>query len=555
MRKLSLILILFASLGILSAKSYFVKEFVSTINVNTDGSLDIEENMQYHFDEGPFRWVNRDVNAPRNGFIILEKAMQDGKLITQGKDAGKISVKKSDNLDVKFNLNNISNQVIKFTLNYKVLNAIKPDHKKAVLKWTPTPDNYNFLIKSGKITINFPSNIPAYDIISFLKEVDNVTYEEKGNSLICSFTNLKGKSFEIESVFPLEAMDLQIFPSPFEGPDLIEQFPHLEPYVKLYKSLIIGVILFLFYVIFILISRYNVQIKNLPKITALPSHKHPALVARLLQVGSDDLNLIPVLMHMAIKQLISFTQVTNKKGKKVKDYYIDIASDLTNTDDFDIGYLELIKKEEQRKNKRIKLKELIGNSYRHKKELLKLLNKKFEETGFVDVQKKKKYYKRIIFFFVVLVLGVVTTITGAIFFNKGYSLAPIPAFVIISYWIYMMLNLDDKSILSPSGLSKWKEWRAFRKYINKALQKKSELLNPSDAEELFPYILIMGYGEEFLHYFKKKNIELNFPNLGEVANDLQSLNTLISVVVVTSTASSASGGGSAGAGGGGAGAG
>jgi hypothetical protein len=254
---------------------------------------------------------------------------------------------------------------------------------------------------------------------------------------------------------------------------------------------------------------------------------------------------------MAIKKLISFTQVTNKKGKKIKDYYIDLADDATKADDFDLGYLELLRKEENRKEKRIELKSLISNSYRHKKELLKLLNNKFDETGFVDVQKKKKYYQRIIFFFVLLIIGVVSVITGVIFFTKGYALAPLPAFVIMSYWIYLMLHLDDKSILSPAGLTKWKEWRAFRNYISKSLHKRAEGISPNDAEELFPYILIMGYGEEFLHYFKKKNIELNFPNLGEIASDIEALNTLITVVVVTSVTSGGSGG-SVGGGGGGA---
>ena len=89
--------------------------------------------------------------------------------------------------------------------------------------------------------------------------------------------------------------------------------------------------------------------RNLPKITKLPSHKHPALVARLLQVGSDDINLIPVLMHMAIKKLISFTQITNKKGKQIRDYYIDIADDLSIADDFDLAYLELLRKRRKKK--------------------------------------------------------------------------------------------------------------------------------------------------------------------------------------------------------------
>ncbi len=552
MRKLCMILIFFATLGILSAKTYFVKEFVSIINVNKDGTLDIEETSLYHFEGGPFRWVKRDVRAPKDGFILLNKAMLDGKQIPIGNVAETVSLKNSDHLNAKFNLNNISDEVIRFTLDYKVYNALKIKNKKAVLDWTPLPDKYDFLIKSGKVTINFPQDIAMFDIVNFLDNTKNVNYEEVGNSLICSFSNLKGKSFNIKSNIPLDLMEISTFTSPNQGPDVFEEFPNLIPYGKFYKILIIGLILFLISVIFILIKRYNVQIKSLPKMTNLPSHKHPALVARLLQVGSDDINLIPVLMHMAIKQVISFTQVTNKKGKPINDYYIDIADDVSKADDLDLGYIELLRKEENRKEKRIELKALVTNSYRHKKGLLELINRKFVETGFIDVQKKKKYYQKVLFFFVLLILGVVATITGAIFFTKGYGLAPIPAFAIFSYWIYMMLHLDDKAILSPRGLEKWKEWKAFRSYITRTLRNKEDQLSPNDAEELFPYILLMGYGQQFIRYFKKKNIELNFPNLGEVADDIEALNTLITVVVVTSVAHGGSGGGSAGGGGGGA---
>jgi len=65
----------------------------------------------------------------------------------------------------------------------------------------------------------------------------------------------------------------------------------------------------------------------------------------------------------------------------------------------------------------------------------------------------------------------------------------------------------------------------------------------------------MGYGQQYLRYFKKKNIDLNFPNLGEIADDMEALNTLITVVVVTSATSGGSAGATSGGGGGGAGAG
>ncbi len=550
MRRYYLILLFIVSFSMLLGKSFYVRDFKSVIDIATDGSLMIEESMSYQFEGGPFKWVTRDVRAPKKGFILLEEALIDGQLVNRNSSPNSLSLRSSDHLKVKFHLANISDQLVKFTLKYKVHNAFKVKGNKAVLEWIPLPDRYSFLIKKGTVTYNFPENIPMYEIVNFLDEVEGVEYQEEANSLICSFTNLKGKSFEVVSNLPKDQMQLRDYVSPIRKPALEETYPHYGSYISFYKYSIAALILFLVIVIIILIKRYNQQIKHLPNITQLPSHKHPALVARILQVGSDDINLIPVLMHMAIKQVITLTQVTNKKGKKIKDYYVDIASDVSKADEFDQAYLELLRKEEARRKKRLELKSLVSNSYRHKKELLQIINKKFDETGFVDVQRKKKYYRKVILFFVLLIIGVVTAIMGGIYFTKGYALAPLPAFIIVAYWIYMMLHLDDKSILSPLGLSKWGEWRAFHNYISKALSNKSHELDPNDSESVFPYVLIMGFGQQYLRYFKKKNIELNFPNLGEIAADLESLNTLITVVVVTTASSGGSAGASAGGGGG-----
>ncbi len=555
MRKYFLIIVLLISYGLLLGKSYYVKEFVSEIALNKDGTLDIEEKWSYHFKGGPFRYVTRDVRAPRDGFIIWEKAFIDTLKIEPRDGGGLISYEYSNDLDIKFHLNEISDQDVDFILKYKVFNALTYKGDKAILDWLPLPNRYDFLIEKGSVTFTFPDEIPINQIVNFTEKVKGVTYEEVGNNLICKFKNLQGKSFRLESNLPLYKMSPKVYPSPFQEIKLRDRYPGYSFYVDFYKLLILAIIIYLICVIFILIRRYNLEIKSLPNITNLPSHKHPALVARLLQVGSDDLNLIPVLMYMAIKQLISFTQVTDKKGKLKKDYYIDIAENLSSADDIDQAYLTLLKKEEDRIQKRLVLKALITNSYRHKKEALKVINSKFDETGLVDVLKKKKYYKKVILFFIILVIGVIFTIMGAIFFVKGFSLAPLPAFSIIVYWIYLMLHLDDKSILSPLGLSKWKEWKAFKKYLSQALKGKKDQLSPNDAEEIFPYVLTMGYGQQYLHYFKKKNIDVNFPNLGEIADDIEALNAFITVLVVTSATSGASVGATGGGGGGGAGAG
>lgn len=552
MRKIIFFILFISMISSLLSKSYYVNEYVSNIDVNVDGSLDIVETMQYVFEEGSFSWVNREINAPKNGFIILESAFIDGSEVAIGDSTGSLRLKAKDNFEAKFLLDNVSQTTMTFRLHYRVFNAFSEKGEKAVLDWIPLPENYNFVIKKGRVRIDYPDNIPMYDIISFLDSGKEWNFTEEGHSLVCTFSNIKNKSFEVKSTIPLALMQLKEYQSPFSDIDLLVIHPHLKPYISLYKALMIALAIFLLVIICILITRYNRVIKNLPKLNHLPSHKHPILVARLLQVGSDDVNIIPVLMYMAIKGIVKFTQKTDSNGKLVNDFYVDINKDLSQADDYDQAYLSLIEKEEQRREKRVELKSLLNNSYRYKKNLLKFISVKFYETGLVDPIKKKKNMISVIRFFFLLIIGVVLLILGVVFFVRGHALAPLPAFIVVGCWIYRMLSLDDKNILTEKGLEKWKEWKAYKRYLGACLQGKNDELDPYDAEEIFPYALLMGYGQQYLRYFKKRNINLNFPSLGEVAKDIETLNTLITVVVISTavggSAGTTGGGGGAGAG-------
>lgn len=534
MRKYYLILLFIITLGSLTAKSVEVKEFSSTININHDGTFEVEENFLYSFIGGPFKSVSRDVRAPSKGFIEFQEALIDGEPIQEGSGVGMIRVRKKLNLDAKFSLDDFRDQTANFTLKYKVYNGIKQNNTKAVFKWTPLPEEYEYIIRKGRVIVNYPTDIPMYNIVHFLDDYKGITYEESGNSFVCSFKNMKSKTFRIKSNLPVTAMSLRTYKIPKLKRDFYVSHPELRNWAILYRVLIFLVVAFLITVIIILILRTNKVVKELPKVTRLPSKKHPALVARLIHVGSDDINLIPVLMHMAFKNLLTFTRMTNVKGKTIRDYYIDIADNVEQADDFDKAYLELLRKEQERTGKRIELKALATNAFRYKKDLLKLLNQKFIETGFVNLEERKKYRVKLTLFFVSLIVWASLGILGSILFSQGVGWAPLPTFFVVTYWIYLMLQLDDRAVLSEKGFERWREWKAFKNHIWHELSSKRGNLDPIRAEMQFPYILIMGWGQRYLRHFRNRNIDIDFPNLGEVSEVIDSLNTMTTVVAVTS---------------------
>ncbi|OQY39074.1 MAG: hypothetical protein B6226_02595 [Candidatus Cloacimonetes bacterium 4572_65] len=536
------------------AKSFYVEEFKSDIFIQEDGSLKVEESFLYKLEGGPFNWIKRDVGNNNSSFIVFDNALINGVVAPFGGGPGEVSVRRTKRLDVKLQLDKLYDTDVKFELAYSVYNAFETNKSKAILTWIPTLKSYNFLIKKGEVSVHYPESIQQKDVVNFYKERDNLTIYEEDNLVKYKFKNYDGESFKLVMHFPREKMNIVNYQLPQHlERGIVYTSPKMKKFGQFYKYILIGALLYLLYMIHVLVMKAVKTSNELTNVDTLPNSLHPALIARIIQIGANDINLIPVLMQMAIKKIISFEQMVDKKGKLKKDYWINLEGDVKAETELDVAYYALLLKEQARISKRLELKALVQNSYRHKKELLKLLNNKFDALGYIDKDKKRKHTWTVVAFLVLFILTFATTIVGFKLFSIGNLYFPIVPVIMGISWLTMFRYLDEKVMLTLVGKQEWLNWISYKKYLDSVLRKGKGELNHNRAEAVFPYILLLGYGQVYLKYFKKKNIELDFPNLGAVADDIEALNTLVSIVVITTASAGgvATGGGAAGGGGGG----
>jgi hypothetical protein len=377
MKRTLFTIIMLVLIGLVSGKSYYVSNFTSDIYVNDDGSLNVHETFDYVLEGGPFRWVRREVVAPNKGFNLLKKCKIDGEEVPITGQVGGISYKRSKRLDVKYHMNKVYDRNVKFEVEYYVGNAIKQLGGKAVLDWKLLRRKQDFLIQKGLVRVHIPKHIDMFDVVNFSDDRKGIYVEEKGHVVEHAFTNFKKKNLRILIHLPLEEISLIKQPLPRALKSQSQLDPQMKKYSRGYAIAVVVLVLYMFVLIIFLITKSYKNSKNLPQLTQLPEKLNPALVARIRQLGANELNLIPVLMQMAIKKLITFTQKEKANGKKVKDYWVDINEDTSHADKFDQAYLELLRAEEKRKNKRIELKTLINNSYRYNKMVKPFLKEEF----------------------------------------------------------------------------------------------------------------------------------------------------------------------------------
>ncbi len=548
-----LLLLLLLILGPCFAKQYYIDNLESDIYINIDGSMRVYEKLSYVFESGSFRYISRDVSAPRDGFNLLEEVKVDGQVIPFHDNSEEIEYRRSPHLKVKYHFDAISKAKKEFELTYFVGNALKINHDQAILDWRIFRNKKNNIVRNGIVRVHIPEGIDFDEIVSYCNSEDGVTTIERDSTVTFTFNDYKKKSLSIEIHMPAKYFKTVKYPMPISLMKMYQIDPDMRRYSKQYFNVLYFLLAYLAFIIYYISRHAYIRSKSMPEITNLPNNEHPSLVARLLLLGSNEINLIPVLMQMAIKKIITFTQMEKANGKKIKNYWIDINEDASNIDVFDKVYLEALKKEGARKNKRIELKALINSSSRYKKEITAVIKAEFDKRAYIDPQKKKSFNIALTIFFLLLFSLVASLIAGLAMFSPDRLLAPLPALIIAFAWITSFLYLDEYKILTPAGQAEWSSWKAYKKYISKKINNKKSDLSPENAEKIFPYLLLMGLGQPYFNYFKKKGVTLDFPNLGEIAQDMEAINALLTVVVVTNI--SATSGGVSGGGGGGTGAG
>lgn len=159
---LPLVLLLIAllfSLAAQSDKSYSADRFDVAVDVQRDGSLVVEETVDFRFVGGPFSFVFRELPTDHTDGITDIVAGVDGQVWPEGTGPNQVEITGRNPIEVVWHLSPTSDTVRTFTLSYRVLGVVRRGETAAVLDWQALPDEYDYNIASSRVTVTYPPDI------------------------------------------------------------------------------------------------------------------------------------------------------------------------------------------------------------------------------------------------------------------------------------------------------------------------------------------------------------------------------------------------------------
>lgn len=139
-----------------AAKDYAAERFDAELVLDPGGTLEITETITFRFEGGPFRRVVRKLPvAPHDRILILEVSL-DGQVLPRGDQPGQAEVSAADSPRITWRMAPFSGQTHRYTVRYRVEGALKRVDGADRLDWPVLPDEYDYPIESGLVTLRYP---------------------------------------------------------------------------------------------------------------------------------------------------------------------------------------------------------------------------------------------------------------------------------------------------------------------------------------------------------------------------------------------------------------
>ena len=144
-----------------SAKSYSADQFNVSAKIASGGTMDVTENVTFHFTGGPFTFVSRQLPTDNIDSVSVVSASIDNQTMSEGSTPGQYEVDSSNNpISVTWHFSPTSDASHTFTLNYHMEGIIQKSSTDAtdLLDWMPLPTSHDYSISSSVVTITYPSS-------------------------------------------------------------------------------------------------------------------------------------------------------------------------------------------------------------------------------------------------------------------------------------------------------------------------------------------------------------------------------------------------------------
>ena len=538
MKKAILIAIILFSLSMLLAKSYYAKDYYCRIDVKDNGDFQVRETFQYHFQGGPFKWVEREIPDRYTDGVEFIRAFvktESDEIVNETSDFHY----KGGNLIVRWNFEPVSDAVLNFEVEFHARSVCYEDAGMQYIRWQAIPEDHEFQIRQGSIEMILPR---AVEPIVFLDSCDNrVESGFDGNKIWWNLSMLRQNQTLISGI-ALPAGTFQI-----DQPQWQLNQEIAGKYLKYY--VLLGVLTGLLLIaLIVIISVDAVKLNKMYAPESFPDDMlkmHPALVTKL--INGFDSSLVP--FAAVFFRLIKCGAVKLIKINKHK-YQYELTG-IIPEDEFDASFLEILQ-EQYAKGKK-DLKKLFMSLDKYKSKFSKQLNNWHYDNGFAIETEHKRQKRMLIPFLSLLFLMIAVMITSIIMIEHGVLWLMFITFALCYATIYFGYRLSRIYVYTEAGFQRRFAWKLWKKDMQKQIKHKDPELREMDFDEIFPFTLVMGLADSFVRYFKKAGYDISESEILKTFEDYESFQGFMVWYVAAANSTGATGGtsgGGTGAGGG-----
>lgn len=294
-----------------------VRDFTSTITVNTDRSIQVEENMSYDFGENERRGIYRII--PLRGINIQGdiQTLQNGKPATQDiSRGGDINIKIGDEDIYITGLN-------QYSITYQVKGVIKKIQDRDELNWQVTGTEWEVPIEQASVTILLPEDLQD-KVGDKLYCYTGISSSKAQN---CTITWTNARTIEIKSNQSLAIGEGLTFAIGFPLGTLTPPTWWEENQEVIYKSIAAGILIIGSILLYLI---WNIWARD-PKIRTpivrqydAPKGMSPAGIIRLKNTYATPVEISATIISLAQQGILNITQIEEKKWFNKGIYQFDL---------------------------------------------------------------------------------------------------------------------------------------------------------------------------------------------------------------------------------------
>lgn len=489
------------------AKSYQYDKIKVDIQINKDGTFDVEEELTFDF-EGSFSYAYRDISLKKIDYISDIEVWDKN----QNKKLDNIEIShKGGSEYVKWNFN-LLDAKYSWIVKYKVHGALGFYKEHDEIYWNAVFSDRDVKVEEAEVFVRLPEDADKSKMSAY-------SYGQSG--AIQKVLNSKTFYFEAKDLLP--HTDFTIAAGWPKG--LFNYKAIFWGYWLNWKRLA-GILLpiFTFLAMFILWSKKGKDPKIKKTIIAEyepPTNLHPAEAEVLLKEKVSQDAISATLVDLAVR---GYLKIIEKKKIIGSGYEFKILA-IEKEGDKLLAYEKKLLEEMQKCGKNgdnISEQDLIKGDFGRKIGIL--FNEIYEEISQKGVfEKNPNKIRSIIIIIAVLIL--LAFWAGFIFFGKNIN-SIASYFWIIAGSIVSLIIAIIFSYLMPKKTLRgtedcWK-WKGFKLYLETAEKYRMEACKPEYFEKYLPYAIVMGVEKKWGKAFEAMAIPVRQPDWYESSSAIAS---------------------------------